>query len=89
MATKRLKVGHLLAASPSPAASQLQITSYAARFASVQATASRELRTRAELHSEAAVNLRLLGKGVGWAFGIEGVTALCLYAVWFLWHIRL
>ncbi|MGB8031960.1 MAG: hypothetical protein WCF30_20090 [Terracidiphilus sp.] len=89
MATQRLKVAHLLAASPSPVASQLQMASYASTFASAQAVASCGLRTQPEWHPEAVVNLRLLGKGVGWALGIEGVTALSLYAVWFLWHLRL
>ena len=71
-----------------PAVPQLQMVSYAATFASAQVIASRDLRAQAEWHPEAAVNLRLLGKGVGWAFGIEGVTALCLYAIWFMWHLR-
>lgn len=89
MATKRLKVGYLLADSPSPATSQQQLTSYAARFPSAQAITSRELRRQAELYPEAVVNLRLLVKGVRWAFGIEGAAALCLYAIWFVRHLRL
>ena len=89
MATQRLEVAHLLAVSPSPAASQLQMVSYAATLARARAIVSRDPRAQAEWHSEAAVNLRLLGKGFGWAIGIEGVTALGLYAIWFVWHLRL
>lgn len=89
MATQRLEVGHLSITSPSLLAPEMQMTSYADSFASAQVIANRGLGTQAELHSEAAVNLRVLGKGAGWAFGIERVTALCLYAIWFVWHLRL
>ncbi len=89
MATQRLEVGHLSIASPSLLAPEVQMTSYADSFASVRMIASRGLGAQTELDSEAAVNLRRLGKGVGWAFGIEGVTALCLYAIWFVWHLWL
>jgi hypothetical protein len=88
MATQRLDVDPLLAASSFRAASQTQVASYAGPFGSGQAIASRELRTQAERNLEGVVNRRLLGKGIGWAFGIEGVTALCLYAIWFVWHFR-
>ncbi len=88
MATRRLKVAHLVAASPSPAAPQREPVSCADPFASAQVIA-RRLGTQTEWQPEAVVNHRLLGKGVGWAFGIEGVTALCLYAIWFVWHLRL
>jgi hypothetical protein len=89
MATQPLEAGHLVGVSPSPAAAQPQMASYAARFASTHAIARRGLRTQAEWHPEAVVNLRLLVKGVGWAFGIEGAAALCLFAIWFAWHLRL
>ena len=56
--------------------------------ASTQTVVNQGLRTQGEWHPEAVVNLRLLGKGVGWAFGIEGVAAMCLYAIWFVWHFR-
>ena len=88
MAAQRLYVDHLLAASPSLLPPRMEMPSFAAKFASTQAIARRGLRTQAEWHPEAVVNLRLLGKGVGWAFGIEGVAALCLYAIWFAWHLR-
>ncbi len=89
MATQRLEVAQLMATSPSPIVSPLQMASYASTFASAHVIASKGLGVQAELHSEAAVNLRLLGRGVGWAFGIEGVTALCLYAIWLVWHLWL
>ncbi len=89
MATQPLKVAHILAPSPSPIVSPLQMASYASTFARAQVIASRGLGTQTEWHPESAVNLRLLAKGVGWAIGIEGVTALCLYAIWFLCRVRL
>lgn len=85
MATRPLNAAQVFAASPSLVAPQVQMASYAATFAS--AHASRRLPTEAERHADANVDLRRLGKGVGWALGIEGVTALCLYAVWFLCHL--
>jgi hypothetical protein len=89
MATQRLEVAHLLTASPSPIESPLQMASYASTFASAQVIASRGLGMQTEWHHESVVNLRLLVKGVSWAFGIEGVTAICVYAIWFLCHLRL
>lgn len=89
MATQPLKAAHPLSASPYPVVSQPQLASFASRFASNQAVADSGRRTPTDWHAEIAVNLRLLGKGVGWAFGIEGAMALCLYAIWFAWHLRL
>lgn len=39
----------------------------------------------AEWPPEAVLNVRALGKGVAWAFGIEGVGALCIFLVWHFW----
>ena len=89
MATQRLEVAHFVAASPSPIVSPLRMASYASTFARAQVVASRGLGRQTEWYPESVVNLRLLVKGVGWALGIEGVTALCLYAIWFLCHFRL
>jgi hypothetical protein len=89
VATRPLNAAQVFAASPSLVAPQVQMASYAATFASAHAIASRSLPTEAELHSDANADLRRLGKGVGWALGIEGVTALCAYAVWFLCHLWL
>jgi hypothetical protein len=89
MAIERLEAAHLLAASPSQIAPQTQMSSYAARFTNPHAGASGEIGARGDWRSEGAVNLRLLGKGVGWALGIEGATAVCLYAIWSLWHLRM
>jgi hypothetical protein len=88
MAIERLESAHLLTVSPSPITPQMQMASYAARLANAQAGASGGIRAQAEWQPEGAANLRLLGKGVGWALGIEGATALCLYAMWLLWHLR-
>ncbi len=88
MAAQRLDVDHLLAASPSLLPLRMEMSSFAARFASTQTVVNQGLRAQGEWHPEAVVNLRLLGKGVGWAFGIEGVAAMCLYAIWFVWHFR-
>lgn len=46
------------------------------------------LNVRQDPTSEEFVNLRLLGKGLRWAFGIEGATALCVYVFWLAWHFR-
>ena len=89
MATQRLKVQDLFAASPSPIEPQTQPASYARPFGDDPTIASRGPRTEAERLRQEVVDLRLLGKGVGWAIGIEGVTALCLYALWFVGHLRL
>ncbi|MGO8757024.1 MAG: hypothetical protein ACLQG3_02765 [Terracidiphilus sp.] len=35
---------------------------------------------------DAVVDLRLLGRGVRWALAIEGVAALSVYVVWYLWR---
>lgn len=88
MANQRLEVAHFLAALPSPVTPQTQMASYATTFASAQAGASDGIGAQAEWHPEGVVNLRLLVKGVGWALGIEGATAVGLYAIWLLWHVR-
>ena len=88
MATQRLKFPDLSAASPSPIEPQTQPASYARPFEDAPAIASAGLGTEAERLRQEVVDLHLLGKGVGWAFGIEGVTALCLYAIWFVGHLR-
>ena len=87
MATQRFNAADLLGASRFHLAHPAQLTSYAATFARAHAIANSVLRTEVEWPSEAVVNLRLLRKGVGWALGIEGATAMCLYAIWFLWHL--
>lgn len=44
--------------------------------------------TQAESAAEAISNLRHVVAGVSFAFIIEGVVALCIFATWNLWHIR-
>jgi len=87
VAAQRFNAAKFLRASPSQLAHTTQMASYASRFARTGAFASGALRAEAEWPAKAAVNLRLLGKGVSWALGIEGATAVCLYAAWFLWHV--
>jgi hypothetical protein len=88
MATQRLNVDRILAASSFRAASQTQLGGCAGPFGSTAAVAGRELHRQVEWNPEAVVDHQLLGKGIRWALGIEGVTALCLYAIWFVWHFR-
>jgi hypothetical protein len=88
MATQRLKGDHLLAASSSRALSHLKLGRFSGLSTCDQAIADQEPDTRTPQPPEVVVDLRLLGKGVRWAFGIEGATALCLYAVWLVWHFR-
>jgi hypothetical protein len=88
MATRRLNVDPFLAASSFRAASETQLGNCAGPFARTDAIASRQLGMQVEWNREAVVNHRLLGKGIRWAFGIEGVTALCLYTIWYVWHLR-
>jgi hypothetical protein len=87
VATRPLNAAQIFAGSSSLVAPQVQMASYAATFASAQLIASRSLGTEPERPNDANADLRRLGKGVGWALGIEGVTALCLYGVWFLCHL--
>ncbi|HEY1806757.1 MAG TPA: hypothetical protein VGG45_19965 [Terracidiphilus sp.] len=87
MATQQFEAAHLSAAQPFPAVPSSQ--SYAAKFGGSQAVASRiVLPSQPDWHPDGAVDLRLLGKGVSWALGIEGITALGLYTAWFFWHLR-
>jgi len=87
VATQRFDDAHLVAASPSLLVPRIQMASYASTFASAQAIASSGLRAKTEWASDAIVNLRLLGKGVGWALAIEGAAALSLYALWHMWQL--
>ncbi|MGA2570011.1 MAG: hypothetical protein ABSF23_05790 [Terracidiphilus sp.] len=42
--------------------------------------------SESEWPPEAVVNLHLLARGVRWALAIEGVAALSVYVVWYLWR---
>jgi hypothetical protein len=87
VATRSFNAADVLRPSPFQIAHQAQITSYAATFASSREITNIVLGTDAKRPAESIVNLRLLGKGVGWALGIEGAMAMCAYAIWWLWHI--
>jgi hypothetical protein len=89
MATQPFDNVHLLTASPSLLAPQLQMSSYAPTVAGADALESGAVRADAEWPAEAIVNLHRLGKGVCWALGIEGATALSIYGIWYLWHLWL
>lgn len=86
MAAQRFDDAHFLAAPPSLLAPQMQLASYASTSASAQAIGTSVLHAGAA-PAEAIVNLRLLGKGVVWALAIESATALCIYALWHLYHL--
>lgn len=43
----------------------------------------------AEWRQEAIEDLHALGRGVRWAFAIEGGFGLLIYAVWCFWHLWL
>lgn len=42
----------------------------------------------ADQNQEAIEDLHALGKGVRWAFAIEGGFGLLIYAAWYLWHLK-
>lgn len=89
MATQPFDNAHLLTASPSLLAPQLQMNSYAATQAGTNSLSSGAVRAVAEWPAEAIVDLHLLGKGVGWALAIESAAALSIYGIWYLWHLWL
>ena len=86
MATQPFDNAHLLTASPSLLAPQLQLSSYAPTVAGTEVLRSGAVPADAEWPGEAIVNLHRLGKGVCWALGIEGAAALSLYGIWLLWN---
>jgi hypothetical protein len=55
----------------------------------VRAYDESQARLGANWNQEAVADLQALGRGVRWAFAIEGGTALLIYAVWYLWHLWL
>ncbi|MGA2206550.1 MAG: hypothetical protein ABSG10_07440 [Terracidiphilus sp.] len=89
MATQRFDGVRLAAVSPSLLAPPLHMSSYAAPPMQTQGVKAGAIRTEAEWPAEAIVNLRDLGRGVGWALGIEGAAAFIIYAVWYLRHLWL
>jgi hypothetical protein len=89
MATQPFDNAHLLTVSPSQLAPQLQMSSYATTVAGAHVLRNCAVRADAESAAEAIVNLHRLGKGVGWALAIEGVAALSIYGIWYLWHLWL
>jgi hypothetical protein len=64
----------------------MHMASYAATMAGTQVIRTGTGRADLEWPAEAIVNLRLLGKGVGWALAIECTAALSICAVWYLCH---
>jgi hypothetical protein len=89
MATQPFDNAHLLTVSPSQLAPQLRMSSYAATLAGAKVLRSGAARADAEWPAGAIVDLHRLGKGVGWALGIEGAAALSIYGIWYLWHLWL
>ncbi len=89
MPTQRFDDIHPATALPSLLSPQLHMSSYAAPLMQTQGMKAGAIRVEAEWPAEAIVNLRDLGRGVGWALGIEGAAALSFYAVWHLWRLWL
>ncbi len=86
MPTQRFDDNNPATALPSLLSPPLQMSSYAAQLMQTQGMKAGATSAEAEWPAEAIVNLRDLGRGVGWALGIEGAAALTIYAVWYLWH---
>jgi len=61
------------------------MASYAARFAAPEVLGGPC--AEAVPLAGTTVDLRRLGKGVGWGLGIEGFAAVSFYAVWRLLHL--
>jgi hypothetical protein len=89
MATQPFDNVHLLTASPSLLAPQVQVSSYAADLAGSEVMTSGTVRADAAWPAEAIANLHLLGKGVAWALAIESVAALSICGIWYLVHLWL
>ena len=87
MPTQRFDDIHSATALPSLLSPPLHMSSYAAQPMQTQGMEAGATSAEAEWPAEAIVNLRDLGRGVGWALGIEGAAALTIYAVWYLWHL--
>jgi hypothetical protein len=88
MAQAQLQSWKLATASPSLHRSSLPVSSYAATFAAQSGSAANLRAPQAEWAEEAKSNLRHVVSGVGFAFIIEAAFALCIFAIWNLWHIR-
>lgn len=88
MAQAQLQSWKLATASPSLHRSSLPVSSYAASYAAQSCSAVNPLAPQAEWAAEAVVNLRHVVAGISFAFIIEAAFALCIFAIWNLWHIR-
>ncbi len=86
MPTRSFDKSSLVTIANAPHSASLEMSSYAAPLMRPRVLRNETLDPEQEWPAEAAVNVRLLVKGVGWALGIEGVAAISLYAVWHLWH---
>lgn len=88
MAQAQLQTWKLATASLSLRRSSLPVSSYAASYAAQSSSAVSPLAPQAEWAAEAVVNLRHVVAGISFAFIIEAAFALCIFAIWNLWHIR-
>jgi hypothetical protein len=66
--------------------STMQMNSYAAPLTAAQVVDSSVTNVEAEWPPETIVEWGSLGKGIRWAFAIEGIIAVVLYGAWQLWH---
>ena len=89
MSVQRFDDAPFLAASSSLFSSPLQMSSYASTLPRPQGLSAGGPQAEAERPADAIVNLRDLGRGVGWALVIEGAAALSLYGLWRLWRLWL
>lgn len=87
MPSQRFDDGHLFAPSSSLLSPRLQMSSYAAPILRSEGMTAGTMNAEAEWPAEAFVNLYNLAKGVGWALAIEGIAALSICSIFYLWHL--
>jgi hypothetical protein len=86
MATRHFEKSQA-AAFPGSLSSKVFLSGYAAPLRLAHVYDAGALRQNPEWHQQAVVDLHALGRGVRWAFAIEGGAALLIYAIWSLWRL--
>ena len=81
---------HFTAVAPPSIERRTQMGCYTATFPQTHGLeagpVSPELESDSEWPPDTFVNVRLLARGVRWALAIEGVAAVSIYVVWYLWR---
>jgi len=72
------------AASTPQCASPAPMSSYSFPVLRAEGMSVDAMKAEAEWPAEAVVNHHDLGKGVRWALAIEGIAAMCIYAICYL-----